>query len=278
MRGLVTPPRRKALTQGMIFSAATAEDFPDMPVSGLIVTARCDIAQGRVATFHYIPVVRLCDWLTIAGLPLLKERIAEGAYKSLRGALRRAGHPETALELGALTEVMDAFFPEVKEYKSARANFISQAGRIEKSEPITTLGEMLDHFPGDLSTLVNEVANNKLTGLFFLERIEPGGDDSGYVALLREINKLPRAIATFIENGFDKEQFQKICELHPQALSLFSLRIHDYCAPQSQVASPYIEQLMQAFANLFARIGVEDLKKEYVDGLLARQAGAGVQI
>lgn len=272
MRGVVTPPRRRALTQGMIFAAAVAEDFPGVPVSGLIVTARCDIAQGRVATYHYIPVVRLRDWLTVVAPPLIKERVSEGVLKALRSVLKKAGHPENSIELGSLDEVMNSFFPEgIKDLKSYRTQFQAQLARLEKVRPCAGIDQFISEFPGEVSTLVNEIVGNRLTGYFFLEKIEPKGEDHGYVVLLREITKLPRALAVEIEDGFDKERFDRLCSDYPYASSLFCFDCHDYCMPQSQVSSPYIEQLMQAFANLFARIGVEDLKKEYIEGLLARQ-------
>lgn len=51
--------------QGCIFSGAKANGYEDCTVYGLIITPRCDIAQCKVMTVHYLPIVKLEDWKRI---------------------------------------------------------------------------------------------------------------------------------------------------------------------------------------------------------------------
>jgi hypothetical protein len=57
MAGQILKPTLGLLSQGTIFSCASAEDYPDCLVHGLVITARCDIAQSKVPIFNYLPVV-----------------------------------------------------------------------------------------------------------------------------------------------------------------------------------------------------------------------------
>jgi hypothetical protein len=60
---LIAYPQRGAMTQGTIFSCAVAEDYRACTTRGLIITARCDVANDKVRTYNYLPVVPFSDWI-----------------------------------------------------------------------------------------------------------------------------------------------------------------------------------------------------------------------
>lgn len=49
------------LQQGCLFWGANSDGY-DKPIWGLIITPRCDIAQNKVKTVHYLPITKFTDW------------------------------------------------------------------------------------------------------------------------------------------------------------------------------------------------------------------------
>jgi len=93
----VSHPRSGPLTQGTIFSCAVAEDYPGCEVHGMLITARCDVAQDKVRTYNYLPVVTLNDWVHRDGRIALAERLAADALGGLRQSLKDAGFSPSIL-------------------------------------------------------------------------------------------------------------------------------------------------------------------------------------
>ena len=63
MADYISAPKLGFLTQGTLFTCAAAEDYGGCNVHGLVITARCDVAQNKAAVFNYLPVVSLDDWV-----------------------------------------------------------------------------------------------------------------------------------------------------------------------------------------------------------------------
>ena len=83
---IVTFPNPGPMTQGTIFSGAVAEDYNGCETFGLVITARCDVANDKAETYNYLPVVRLNDWIHRDGRLILGERLQKEAEAGLRSS------------------------------------------------------------------------------------------------------------------------------------------------------------------------------------------------
>jgi hypothetical protein len=278
---LVVYPRRCPLTQGTIFSCATAEDYADCTTHGLIITARCDVANDKVRPYNYVPVVSLSDWLHRDGRILLADRLMAEALGGLRNVLRESGFSTTILETETPRSVLSILFCNAHTGTKAsklRNRFSDLCDRYElasqglESEPSdATCIRIAKVQPKLKDAVLAELVSQRLAGYYFLNRVEPEQDDNGFVALLREVQAIPRSAAHAVANGLDPCLFADMCKVEP--LLRGRLRIpHDGLAmPVGLVASPNLEHLMQSFALLFSRIGIADPDQSYVTGLWARQ-------
>src|SRR6476659_5449527 len=88
---IVYPPTSQ-FTQGSLFTCAVAEEYEGCAVYGLIITARCDVEQGKVRAYNYLPVVSLRDWLGRDGKLILAERLMADINGRLRNTLRESGY------------------------------------------------------------------------------------------------------------------------------------------------------------------------------------------
>jgi hypothetical protein len=181
-----------------------AEDYADCETHGIVLTARCDVEQDNARTYNYVPVVTLRDWRHRDGRILLAERLLSDTMGKLQDALLAGGYSTSILETEHPRSVSTTLFPVAKTPRmvKARSDFDALCGRYElavqalHSDPVARLCDVLATAAPKLKTrLIQELTSHRLAGYYFLDRIDPQGDDIGYVALLREIQLIPRRLA-----------------------------------------------------------------------------------
>jgi len=277
----VNAPSRGLLTQGTIFSGARAESYVGCDVHGLVITARCDIANDKVHSYNYLPVVRLTDWIQRDGRTILAERLQAEALGSLRIVLRECGHSPSILETEGLERIGQVLFESEKPDKKLaklQQRFVENAERYGlatravASDPDQRLcNVVVSKCPHLKDGLVKELVTYRLNGFHFLKRIEPHGTDLGFVVLLREIQVLPRTVGLAIATGFGHFEFEEMCKTDASLRTRLDVPKDALAMPVGALISPYVEHLMQAFATLFGRIGIADHESSYVRDLWDRQ-------
>ena len=101
------------LTQGSIINNCISEDFRDCKVWGCVITPRCDLAnEGKVSTFHYLPVIDFANWVD----KVFREMLREEYYANLRGKINQK--LESA---GAGKNVMNVFETQAQILQLANA-------------------------------------------------------------------------------------------------------------------------------------------------------------
>ena len=111
--------------------------------------------------------------------------------------------------------------------------------------------------PKTASKLTLACLHNSLNGYHFLSHIDFQGDQTGFVVLLRQIYHLPLPTALAVARGVELDDNTLA------ALPIVSLQPGAFAMPIGQLASPYLEHLMQNFSTLFSRIGVPDLPHDF---------------
>lgn len=81
-----------SLNQGTLFSCGAAEDYAGCDVHGIVITARCDVANDKAQIYNYLPVVKLDDWLKRDGRILIAERGIKTTFGEMKNALKDVGY------------------------------------------------------------------------------------------------------------------------------------------------------------------------------------------
>lgn len=280
----VAKPKLGALSQGTIFSCASAEDYQDCAVHGLIITARCDIAQSKVQIYNYLPIVSLDDWIHRDGRSILCERIYRNIVGKMKGALKAAGHSASILSTQEPKSILEILFPELPDAKSkkARASFQSLVNEHDDVLLCSNSGpsdhaiiELATRYASDRGALIKELAQQKLNGYYFLPSISPDHPLTGHVVLLRQIQHVPRLLASMICSGLSQEEYSEECKVRPDFIQRLAFGDEDFAMPVGLLKSPYIEHLMQTFSAIFSRIGLPDLDNSYIEGIWDQQPSIG---
>ena len=266
-------PRLGQLNQGSIFSCARADRYPGCVVSGVVLTARCDLEQEKYNVLNYAPVVSLKDWLKVDGYELVLSRIAADLGSRTESALRTINLPMSILNSQTPASILESYIraPNVdKKVKKADEKFVELDRRAQqlvrwKEGYSVSNTDMFDQCDALARNVVRELIHHKLSGYYFLPKVEHGSEETGFVALLREVNHLPRQLALLIAGGFDATSHE--FSQHPEWLTYIDFTLTDFAMPIGEIVSPYVEHLLQTFSHLFGRIGLPDPDRAKVDEL-----------
>lgn len=260
------------LTQGVLFSCATAENYEDTHVYGLIVTARCDIAQSKSHLLSYLPVVSLDAWMAHDGFELLHSRALADAEGRVRNALGAAGLAKSLLDVHTPRAILDTAFDAVTEDHKERVrkdafqkSVIHYESVVQCGGPPARVRKLYEQADGLKRALLKELVQNKITGYYFLPAVEEGEDPVEHVVLLRQLQSLPQPIAKAVARGLD------VADTSQQDVTgRLSFAKETFAMPVGEVPSPEIEHILQCFSMLYGRIGVTDATTEYIDNIVAR--------
>lgn len=262
MRKIISDPKDR-VTQGTIFSGVQKSYNTPVECYGIAITARCDTARDfKVPVLNFLPIISFEDWLWFEALPKCKDKVKKTALGNLKKYL---------LDKDGSSITLDAFGAEQafnrpdcidKSFISAKTLYDEALliDRIDlydwKSLPKKSIGK-------ELTAAAKDVVLNKNQEFFFIEKIDILSNQKtttklGYVVLLREIRSLSRHAALMLKKGLNANNI--LLDLKDDyCKSQFNLDFHEMAFPISELNSPYIEQLMQSFSNLFSRIGVPDV-------------------
>ncbi|MCK1379362.1 hypothetical protein IVB33_17240 [Bradyrhizobium sp. 24] len=252
------------LNQGVVFTSAKAERYPRCDVSGIIVTARCDIEQDKFNVLNYVPVVRLSDWLAVDGYDICLNRAAADLQGRIRRALKSLELPDSLLLSQSLTSIFEIVVRDPEASRSTRKaepTFIELI-RIEAIIDRCLTGtarsnpDFYEQFESFGRSLIKELINHRLTGYYYLPAIDANSEQEGFVALLREVTYLPRSLVGLIANGVGPDDGK--LEAFPNWAAYLDFEASPFAMPIGELISPHIEHLLQTFSYLFGRIGLPD--------------------
>jgi hypothetical protein len=264
------------ITQGTIFTAVTAESYLNIPVWGLCITARCDVAhENKARVFNYLPVLRYEDWILQDGAYILIERIWSVVFGKAKEFLVQKGKSSSVLDSYPPVQIAKNLFPDARDEKDL-AKFLEIASKLEKisearrSIPLSkkSFSEIASLDKKVSEKTIKELWANQLQGYYFLPNIGETEHSSscGYVVLLREVHHVSRNLANAVARGISKQDTSKDApKSHVCNFSVF-----DFAYPTGKIQSPWVEHLMQQFSLLFSRIGLPDPAEDSLNILIER--------
>ena len=260
--------------QGTIFTCGVSDSYPDVPALGLLITARCDTAQDKVKVYNYIPIVPVEAWIEKDGLELVAKRALANGMGAMKSALSDAEMAQSIIDFVEhdmiLTELRAGTSKQEKNianrFEQAMKAIKSASNVLNKTDRSTADSlSFLDANDGLYKAVIRELLTNALAEFHYIERSDLGEETKGYVALMREIRFISAALGKKIAVGLDAAEFKSLAETFSPELNhvRFSAQ-HDFAMPLSCITSPFIEFIMQRFANLFSRIGVADIPQDRI--------------
>lgn len=260
-------------TQGTLIYGLRSQYYKNICCYGIIITARCDIAQEKVPVIHALSAMSLYDWVCTE----LFERASNSYLENdILGPIK-----QWAKDSGLDFNTLLGFGPQ-KVLINLNSDASLKVKRREKLESSISAWEEWEGQKDDLSQkrkkvllngplsskkadLLSDLLTGKLANNFCFipgDALEPSRDyEQGIVVILRDIIHISldeiKAICSYkldytylykTENG--AEITKKLNE------KFFLTKEGDFSAFDGKISSPWIEYLMQNFSNTFTRIGV----------------------
>ncbi|MCL9673866.1 hypothetical protein [Citrobacter sp. MNAZ 1397] len=249
LRDMVDVTDDKCLTQGTIFNCAYSASYPNNETLGLIITARCDIANiDKVKFYNFIPAIPFDIWKEKDLLPIIKKQTYKNLLSQYLSLLNEAGFSKDNLEAYGYDRIYDVI-ADKKSLKAKQLNRLaSLKEKIDSIEQNQSYAELLLFFREEISKILSDIIENKNPDYFFIDEIV------GYksvVVNLREIYELNILTAKRIPNGIEIDDGNIYSGLNLNIANKF-------CSIVGQLKSPFIELLMQRFTNNFVRVGVDN--------------------
>ena len=214
---------------------------------------------------HYLPIVNFDDFLRKEIIDDLKEEWIKELKSNLGNRMKEKGISPSFLDRNLSHDdfetLIRANFKKTKEADK----FMEDYDKFQ-SAPDTAIKDVVSDSKGEgkLKHEIDRLVNNENTNYHLIEDWSDNSreDQSFKVILLREIKEITLECALSLSDGLLET------DITPDFLSHNSLSVSadksNFYYVDSEVASPYIEHILQRFSNNFIRIGVEDLPKTKV--------------
>lgn len=260
------------ITQGSIFNHALNEDFESGGNLGMLISARCDLANNKAPKYSYLPVISLKNYISYYTVAkLLVEQRSEELNKIKNLIKSEKESPDTVDLYGAEVSVEKLIVnPKNKEKAVKCLSIISSIEQLQNTE-------WLDHKREDYSLIpekkfkleLKNLSENKTEGFFLIDEVvdhNNAGESLGpHVVLLREIHHISADVVALVKKGCNHDDLIN----KDVSLGSIGLKAGEMSYILCNVSSPFIELIMQRFSNLFTRIGVQSPSSKLVSGFLS---------
>ncbi|WP_318486188.1 hypothetical protein [Photobacterium leiognathi] len=253
----------KEISQGSVFNAAYCEGYESEEVLGLVITARCDIAnENKVKTYSYIPAIPFKSWKEVELIDVLRKKVLKGINKKVENGLKQAKLTLIHLDIYGKEKVIKT----IKEKKLLKKD--KDIESLEKNLSSYFLikdggdfNELIKVFECEIKSIIKDISEGKDASYFLIDNIEGYGS---VVVNLRDVYKLDRETAKKVLGGIEINE-----TLDDNIYRAINKNIIGTCVCLiGALDSPYIELLMQRFTNNFSRIGVENPNANLSDSII----------
>lgn len=250
------------LTQGSIINNCVSEDYCNCKVWGCVITPRCDLAnEGKVSTFHYLPVIDFDIWVDRE----LRSILLKDHYANLRGKIN-----QKLENAGAGKNVMEVFETEEQILQLGSA-------KINSKEMADFENTCRQYFEKDASAekeylkdekhykkILKDLLANGIHGYYLIESWENADDFK--IIILRDVRRMSISTRLYYEQwqnrGIEDELFLRKNDVSD------ATKYTDYYRIVGCIKPPFIEHIMQSFSYNFTRIGIPSLDEGIAQKLI----------
>lgn len=254
------------LTQGTVFSGLRSKKYPDVRCYGIVITARCDLFNSKVDKIFYLSALPYEKWLVSkVGAYITLKKFLNELEGNLNKGLGNYGFQWEILktyslkefELTILSTESGVKSDDQKKLKKQFEEYNHLILSIEEGRIREALNEKIHKIKKDVKNFISG-GNTQFTFLpkkafdkeVIINDLVVDHQELDYMTLdeLRaivdcEIDIKNESLATDMKDSLDKKFFLKDDP--------------GYSMVEATMQSPWVEYLLQRFANTFIRVGVD---------------------
>lgn len=266
---------RIQFTQGSILEDVRSKRYNGIRCKGVVITARCDIFNDKVNDYHYLTAISLSDWIyEIIYFEIIDELIND-VMNNIKGyAKDKKLDYETLVSFGIdrVKIVLEANAKGQKEITKVN-EWIEKWKRYNEYQQKEISRELrkdilMEYGTKKLKNKIKPVYNGPYKKFCFIPSQAYKTDSSlvdGIVIDLQDIHQVDkRIISDILAYKYDFKLIDTIEEREIINKAFFFENENDFVIVDNKIESPWIEYLLQLFANTYIRIGVDNANEDEI--------------
>lgn len=269
-----------SLTQGTIITGVRSDKYSNIRCNGVVISARCDLANCKISKIYYLIAVPSDDWLlSDEGFNIVLSQRQNDLEDKLQTKLGGSGLDWSTLKSFSVEEFSTVIHDQEvglkKDTDKALEVFRTFKNYTSKYLELGDKKAILQNESKSVASSLLKIANGQMMHYIYVPEnayIKDGSIDRGLIIDLQELEYISIRDAERLVNCEIDIQSKDLSEVDKQRYNncFFLMDWPGYAMAEYDIASPWTEYIMQRFSNAFIRIGVDGPQKEDVQSMVSR--------
>lgn len=269
-----------SLTQGTIITGVRSDKYSNIRCNGVVISARCDLANCKISKIYYLIAVPSDDWLlSDEGFNIVLSQRQNDLEDKLQTKLGGSGLDWSTLKSFSVEEFSTVIHDQEvglkKDTDKVLEDFRTFKNYTSKYLELGDKKAILQNESKSVASSLLKIANGQMMHYIYVPEnayIKDGSIDRGLIIDLQELEYISIRDAERLVNCEIDIQSKDLSEVDKQRYNncFFLMDWPGYAMAEYDIASPWTEYIMQRFSNAFIRIGVDGPQKEDVQSMVSR--------
>lgn len=269
-----------SLTQGTIITGVRSDKYPNIRCNGVVISARCDLANCKISKIYYLVAVPSDDWLlSVEGFNIVLSQRQNELEDKLQAKLGGSGLDWSTLKSFSVedfsTVIHDQEVGLKKDTEKVLEIFLTFKNYTNKYLEPGDKKAILQNENKSVASSLLKIVNGQMMHYIYVPEnayIKDGSIDKGLIIDLQELEYISIRDAERLANCEIDIQSKDLSDADKQRYNnyFFLMDWPGYAMAECDIASPWTEYIMQRFSNAFIRIGVDGPQKEDVQSMVSR--------
>ena len=269
-----------SLTQGTIITGVRSDKYSNIRCNGVVISARCDLANCKISKIYYLIAVPSDDWLlSDERFNIVLSQRQNDLEDKLQTKLGGSGLDWSTLKSFSVEEFSTVIHDQEVGLKKDTDKVLEVFRTFKNyTSKYLELGDkkaILQNESKSVASSLLKIANGQMMHYIYVPEnayIKDGSIDRGLIIDLQELEYISIRDAERLVNCEIDIQSKDLSEVDKQRYNncFFLMDWPGYAMAEYDIASPWTEYIMQRFSNAFIRIGVDGPQKEDVQSMVSR--------
>ena len=269
-----------SLTQRTIITGVRSDKYSNIRCNGVVISARCDLANCKISKIYYLIAVPSDDWLlSDEGFNIVLSQRQNDLEDKLQTKLGGSGLDWSTLKSFSVEEFSTVIHDQEVGLKKDTDKVLEVFRTFKNyTSKYLELGDkkaILQNESKSVASSLLKIANGQMMHYIYVPEnayIKDGSIDRGLIIDLQELEYISIRDAERLVNCEIDIQSKDLSEVDKQRYNncFFLMDWPGYAMAEYDIASPWTEYIMQRFSNAFIRIGVDGPQKEDVQSMVSR--------
>lgn len=269
-----------SLTQGTIITGVRSDKYSNIRCNGVVISARCDLANCKISKIYYLIAVPSDDGLlSDEGFNIVLSQRQNDLEDKLQTKLGGSGLDWSTLKSFSVEEFSTVIHDQEVGLKKDTDKVLEVFRTFKNyTSKYLELGDkkaILQNESKSVASSLLKIANGQMMHYIYVPEnayIKDGSIDRGLIIDLQELEYISIRDAERLVNCEIDIQSKDLSEVDKQRYNncFFLMDWPGYAMAEYDIASPWTEYIMQRFSNAFIRIGVDGPQKEDVQSMVSR--------